>query len=784
MKPLPPRRMPAVAAKARSAHRFRPRTGAGALAAALLCALGGGTRSLAQPVIAPLDADPPAAGPSTNETPPGEPAPGEVPSGDPPPDEPAPDDTLPSAAEEPQHTTTIRAGAQAPADMARREAVDVVDVKAAREQTADMGEVLNRVQGVLLRRSGGLGTPATFSIQGLSDKRVRFLVDGIPADLSGLGLGPANIPVTLIDRVEVYKGVVPIRFGADALGGAVNFVTRDLGLADRLEISAELASFGTFRGSAVSRVALVPQLGIFAEVDAFFDRTDNDYKIQAQLPDERGRPHTETVTRFHDGYEAYGLSPRVGVMGLPWADRLVLGAFFTETNKEIQNDLRGNTPYGDITQGDITHGLNLQYLKRDRPGSRLGATLLLSHAGREGHFDDISHNLWNWRGDITRARPIAGERSKGAQIGSDSTLSTARFNLAWRHDLHHRFEASTTATLSDETRTSHSTLASVKTDVASDFQQLKWVTGLSYQLQLWEARFDNEVFVKMYRTHAEAPFTPTGGVSEQVSADRVDYGLGDTLRFELIEGLHLKGSYEFAIRMPDPLELFGDGAFVSSSLDLENETSHNLNAGLVLEPLDTPAGRISANANVFWRNTTDLIYLVVVLENARYQNISDVETLGFEGGLSWSGPRHIPLINRMSLGANGTTLNAVNRSDDGFFGRFEGDRIPNLPYLFANANAAVDLTWPEAPVRRLQAYWYARYVHEYFLFWESEGDKDTKLKIPEQVTHDVGLTATSSSGRITATFSVNNLLDARRFDNIGVQLAGRSLHLKVGVGLD
>ena len=37
--------------------------------------------------------------------------------------------------------------------------------------------------------------------------------------------GIANVPVNLIERVEIYRGVVPIRFGADALGGAVNLVS-------------------------------------------------------------------------------------------------------------------------------------------------------------------------------------------------------------------------------------------------------------------------------------------------------------------------------------------------------------------------------------------------------------------------------------------------------------------------------------------------------------------------------------------------------------------------------
>ena len=89
-----------------------------------------------------------------------------------------------------------------------------------------MGAVLSRVRGVTARRSGGLGSRTLFSIHGLYGKRLRFFVDGLPIEAGGLGLGPADLPVGLIERVEIFKGVVPLRFGADALGGAIHFVTR------------------------------------------------------------------------------------------------------------------------------------------------------------------------------------------------------------------------------------------------------------------------------------------------------------------------------------------------------------------------------------------------------------------------------------------------------------------------------------------------------------------------------------------------------------------------------
>lgn len=45
-------------------------------------------------------------------------------------------------------------------------------------------------------------------------------------DTKGSGVSLANLPVNIIDRIEIYKGVVPASLGTDALGGAINIITK------------------------------------------------------------------------------------------------------------------------------------------------------------------------------------------------------------------------------------------------------------------------------------------------------------------------------------------------------------------------------------------------------------------------------------------------------------------------------------------------------------------------------------------------------------------------------
>jgi hypothetical protein len=107
-------------------------------------------------------------------------------------------------------------------------------------------------------------------------------------------------------------GVVPVRLGADALGGAVNLVT-DQQYETHAGFSYQVGSFGTHRASLDGRWRREPT-GFVLGATAFLDVAENDYRVDVQIPDERGRLFAATVPRSHDGYDAYGVTqqPELG----------------------------------------------------------------------------------------------------------------------------------------------------------------------------------------------------------------------------------------------------------------------------------------------------------------------------------------------------------------------------------------------------------------------------------------------------------------------------------------
>ena len=84
------------------------------------------------------------------------------------------------------------------------------------------------------------------SINGMSGNSVRYFLDGMPLDTKGSGVSLANLPINIIDRIEIYKGVVPASLGTDALGGAINIITKQE-KKDYLDVSYGIGSFHTHK---------------------------------------------------------------------------------------------------------------------------------------------------------------------------------------------------------------------------------------------------------------------------------------------------------------------------------------------------------------------------------------------------------------------------------------------------------------------------------------------------------------------------------------------------------
>jgi iron complex outermembrane receptor protein len=149
----------------------------------------------------------------------------------------------------------------------------VVDVGSRRAEVSTVGALVSEAPGVVLQQSGGLGQSEQLTLRGASSTGVLVLLDGVP--LNGLG-GIADlslVPLPAVQRAEVLRGGAGARYGAGALGGVVNLVTRS---AAEPVVGGDLTygSFGTIQGSAsVSG----PALGGSGLLELHAGHTDGDF---------------------------------------------------------------------------------------------------------------------------------------------------------------------------------------------------------------------------------------------------------------------------------------------------------------------------------------------------------------------------------------------------------------------------------------------------------------------------------------------------------------------------
>jgi outer membrane receptor for ferrienterochelin and colicins len=103
--------------------------------------------------------------------------------------------------------------------------------------------------GIQVQAGGGQGH---LSLNGIPNSGVLVLIDGrryLGKDANG-NLNLEDLPLTGIDRVEVVKGAGSALYGSDALGGVVNFVTRQSktpGITSLSDLSG--GSYGDYRAN-------------------------------------------------------------------------------------------------------------------------------------------------------------------------------------------------------------------------------------------------------------------------------------------------------------------------------------------------------------------------------------------------------------------------------------------------------------------------------------------------------------------------------------------------------
>lgn len=161
-------------------------------------------------------------------------------------------------------------------------------------------DLLSALPGVQAYKQGGLGSFQTVSIRGIAARNVLICVDGVPLnDASGGAVNLGSIDLNQMEKVEVYKGNVPAKFGVSGLGGAVNFVTKNA-IKKGGRVLAAYGNHNTWEGS-FQVAAPVTDSVMFASTFAT-RHSDNDYEYTNRNGTQYNDKDDFTATRENAQY--------------------------------------------------------------------------------------------------------------------------------------------------------------------------------------------------------------------------------------------------------------------------------------------------------------------------------------------------------------------------------------------------------------------------------------------------------------------------------------------------
>lgn len=656
--------------------------------------------------------------------------------------------------------------------------VTAIDAKKLQNSTLDLSHALDRVSGVRVRESGGVGSNMNFSLNGFTGRQVKFFLDGVPMDNFGSSFQLNNIPINLAERVEVYKGVVPIWLGSDALGGAVNIVTGSR-QNTYLDASYSYGSFNTHRTGI--NAGFTGKSGFTFQLNAFQNYSDNNYWINVDVADVNTGEYfkNQRLRRFHDNYHNETIIANVGVVGKKFADKLLFGITLGQNRAEIQTGARMVSVFGAWhRKGNIVMP-SLKYQKKDLFVKGLNVSLSANYnLGQEQNVDTV-YRRYNWFQQFKQYEGLGSERERSLyKFRNNNGLVTANatYQLSDKHSI----------TINNVYNTFNRKGRDELYPDADRYEQPRFntknVLGLGYKFDYSE-RWNTSLFLKQFSQFNKfsVTYNPTGvygDVAYKIQKNRFDkFGYGIASTFFLLKNLQLKGSYEKSYRLPETDELYGDLLNLEGNIDLDPESSDNYNLGFSYQTQFSKIHRVNVDANVLYRNAQGFIRPKLNANQTKQvmDNLADVTNFGVDGEVRYS------FKQLFTAGVNLTYQDLRNntRFEDGYTTEspLYRDRIPNMPFLFGNADASVFLKDFGAKGNTLTFGYNLLYVHAYYLYWPSLGSD--KLDIPRQLSHDVNIVYAMANGKYNVSLECKNLLDARLYDNFSLQKPSRGFYAKL-----
>lgn len=644
--------------------------------------------------------------------------------------------------------------------------VTIITSKEIENRASNLNEILSKQVGVQVRQTGGLGGENRISVRGLEGKRVAIFIDGNPINTPDGSLGINDLPLQIIERIEIYKGAVPASFGSDGLGSAVNVVLKHRDIS-YIDVGLTRQSFNTTQLSFTGKKFFANK-GMETGAGLFYTNAENNYKMES--PFQKG----VFIKRDHDKFHSFLSAAAIRFYKL-WFDEIEIEGAYQKNFKQIQGIQQHIQHVERFTNSRfILIGLK----KENFFSNRMKMLYYLNFDNYKTRFIDTSRYMYRFDGSKYVSTTGAGELGVGPNRATIPQHEVRhRFNLSYKMNEH---------LLLNLNNTLRSSEFSPQDSVANNYagkniynypgSVFNTTTGLTAEIKTLKEKLLISTALKIYS------YTATGyntnifliTVPDKVTTKFQKTGYNAGVRYNFNNYTLIKGSYEHAVRVPLPFELFGDGLLTTPSLSLRPEIADNFNAGVIFDKLNNRQNRLQLEFNVFYSKVTDLIQLAGSLTNGyiNYRNVNivggDVEikadisdALYVHGNVAY---QRLKDALRYTPG----TQNVPNPTYK--------IQIPNTPSFFTNWAVEYHKDNLLGKATKTRCIYEGSYVAEYSYAFNISVFND--LVIPSYVSHNFIIEQEFKNNRYTITGEVQNFTNEKILNNLNLPLPGRSLRVK------
>jgi iron complex outermembrane receptor protein len=647
--------------------------------------------------------------------------------------------------------------------------VTLISSQAIRSRPASsVDEMLSTIPGLNISRSFGIFShKSSVTMRGLSGNeqaRVLVMIDGVPVNKADGGSVNWNLlDPAMVDRIEVVRGPASSMYGSNAMGGAINIITRRPEGRLSGKVSAGYGTYNTFSGRINLGQNLNPGMdkGFYYLVNGFYRQSDG-YITQSDF-DRAANPYiVASDLQEYSGSLKAGYNIRKGE--------------FLEADFIAYNDRRGTgeliyQPHGNTTDHD-TYQFRTRYsTERERMSADVSLYWLREDYRKVNEYmkDDYTwYNVLSGRVDagiLTALRLKTGTRHS---ISAGTDLKAGSVDAA---DIYYS---------STDIVYNRGKMLSAGVYLQDEFNVLpgllSMTAGLRYDLSAFR---DGAFFI-------DTPSSETVFMRniEDRDMDNVIWGaLSPRLAVNLTPSPHIRlyasAGRGFRPSVLDDLCRSGriKGGFKLANPEAAPEYITNVEAGGDV----TIAGICTVSLSAYYSTGKDFLYYVNTGDSIDMgyglrpilvrTNIPLVEIAGTEAELSW------PVTQGVQLGASWSyaysIISEYDPIDAGDPVDLTGNHLTDVPSSTISVSARWNNSFVNAGI--VVRYQGAMWVNDQNIFDEVVGSD----RYPEYVTVDLKLSKVIMK-KVSVDLGIQNLPDTKFYDSKGAVCPGRFITLELG----